>query len=185
MTEPTAEVHTDVHTDRGAPTPRVMTIVSLAERPELAAAAVDLAWADWGEGLPDDEYRRWLALAEHDARTHSACAAGFVALHDGRVIGSVSVHEFDMEELRDRSPWVCGMIVAPDARGGGVGAALLGHLERFVASGGVDRLWVCTDTAPGFYRRCGWRDVERVIRDGAVGQVLVKDVVGRRVTDRA
>lgn len=61
---------------------------------------------------------------------------------DGSVLGGVGIHEFDLEERRDRSPWIVGTIVRADRRGEGIGQALMARLEAWANAVGIERLWV-------------------------------------------
>lgn len=74
----------------------------------------------------------------------------------GRATGAVGLSEFDLPELHDRSPWIIGMIVAPDERGHGVGGVLVDGIETVASAEGHRRLWVATERAAGFYQRCGF-----------------------------
>ena len=57
-----------------------------------------------------------------------------MALDGDRAVGVVQLHEFELDDMRDRSPWVCGMVVLPEYRGAGVGSRLLAALEQFAAA---------------------------------------------------
>ena len=72
------------------------------------------------------------------------------------VLGAVGLDHFDLDERRETSPWVTGMIVRRDHRGRGVGRTLMQHLERWAAEHSIAEAWVGTDLARGFYERCGW-----------------------------
>jgi N-acetylglutamate synthase-like GNAT family acetyltransferase len=74
------------------------------------------------------------------------------------VVGVVGLGEYDLDDLRDHSPWVMGTVVEPRWRGRGVGQALMAELEVRASALGYERIWVATRDAAGFYRRCGWRD---------------------------
>ena len=50
---------------------------------------------------------------------------------------------------RDRSPWLAGVFVVPERRGGGIGVALVRRATAEAARFGVERL-------QGFYRNLGW-----------------------------
>ncbi len=71
--------------------------------------------------------------------------------------------EFDIEERRDRSPWVLGLIVGPDHRGTGIGRALTEHLTQWSTENGIPDVWVATGDAEGFYSRCGWTETEKLV----------------------
>jgi len=82
-------------------------------------------------------------------------SAAFAAVADDVPVGVVQLHEFDIDAMRDRSPWVCGMVVLPKYRGVGIGKRLLQALESFARGNGVEQLWVFTEHARGFYESCG------------------------------
>jgi N-acetylglutamate synthase-like GNAT family acetyltransferase len=89
----------------------------------------------------------------------------FVAVDvDGAALGAVGLAEFDLEERRDRSPWVIGTIVRADHRNEGVGRVLLAALEELAIRAGLTQLWVATERAASFYESCGFHIVERLAR---------------------
>ena len=90
----------------------------------------------------------------------------FVA-HDafGVALGAVGLDHYDLDERRDTTPWVTGMIVRPDLRGTGVGRRLMEHLEQWAAAHGIASAWVGTESAAGFYAKCGWIRQETFTRD--------------------
>jgi GNAT superfamily N-acetyltransferase len=118
--------------------PRI-SIGTYAEYPQLVPDVVDILWREWGH-VPEHEHKRWLREAERDSRLNLPTAAGFVAVHGHRAVGTVQLHEFELDSIRDRSPWVGGMVVRPKYRGAGVGRRLLAVLEQFAAGQGVPRL---------------------------------------------
>jgi GNAT superfamily N-acetyltransferase len=155
----------------------MITIASFAECPGAVPGAVELAWQEWGRSLAVDERSRWLREAMLDSELHLPTSAGWVALDGDRVVGAVQLHEFEIDAIRDRSPWVCGMVVSPEHRGVGVGRRLLSALEAFAAAHGVPRLWVFTEDATGaagFYERCGWERHSEAVEDGEPGIVLTR-----------
>ena len=100
---------------------------------------------------------------------------GHAVRHSGRRHRGLG--EFDIEERRDRSPWVLGI-------GGPAGLAparhrttLLARLEAHAAEHGFGRIWVATGDARTFYQRCGWLEVESLLRP--TGERLV--VLERRL----
>ena len=64
-------------------------------------------------------------------------SAAFVAVAGDRAVGTVQLHEFEIDAIRDRSRWVCGMVVRPEYRNAKVGHRLVAALEQFVAAFGV------------------------------------------------
>jgi GNAT superfamily N-acetyltransferase len=157
-----------------------ITISTLAEHPQLVPDVVDIAWREWGASLPGHERDRWLREMDADSRLHAPMSAAFVALDGDRAVGVVQLHEFEIDAIRDRSPWVCGMVVLPEYRGRGVGSRLLAALEEFAVGHGVPQLWVFTEHAAGFYERCGWQLHGEAVEHGEHGIVLTRLRPGAR-----
>ena len=159
----------------------LITVATLAAYPQLVPEVVEIAWEEWGAEHADDPRERWLRDAERDSRLHLPTSAGFLAIDGERAVGTVQLHEFEIEAIRDRSPWVCGMVMRPQYRGGGVGRRLLTALEQFAAGHGVPQLWVFTENAEnaaGFYERCGWQRHSETVEDGEPGLVLTRVLSG-------
>jgi GNAT superfamily N-acetyltransferase len=160
----------------------MIVVDSLARHPELVPEVVDIAWTEWGSALSEEDHQRWLREAERDCRMNTVFSAGFVALSDGEPVGTVQLHEFDLEQMRDRWPWVCGMVVKPEYRRRGVGRLLLEALESFAAERAVERLWVFTESAAAFYQSCGWSRYAQAVNNGGPGMILTKLLKDRRLS---
>jgi len=154
----------------------MIVVESLSAYPKLVADVVGIAWTEWGATLSESEHMRWLREAERDCQLNTAFSAGFVAMDGHEAVGTVQLHEFDIDVMRDRSPWVCGMVVRPEFRGMQVGRRLLEALLRFARVHGVERLWVFTEHAATFYEACGWERYCEAEQDGEHGEVLTKVV---------
>jgi GNAT superfamily N-acetyltransferase len=146
----------------------------LADRPDLMAAVGDMRWREWRLHSGREERSWWVEVTRREAG-RDALPVTFVAVDArGEAVGAVGLGEFDLEERRDRSPWVLGMIVRADRRGEGIGQALLARLDSFLAERGDTRAWVATgDRAVGFYQRCGWRVEERLRQDSGSQTVVL------------
>jgi predicted N-acetyltransferase YhbS len=140
-----------------------VSVLLLADRPDLIDAVGDMRWREWWRHSGREERAWWVDTTRRESG-RDALPVTFVAVDDlDEAVGAVGLGEYDLEERRDRSPWVLGMIVRSDRRGAGVGRALLARLESFAAGRGDARVWVATgDPAVAFYQRCGWRLEERL-----------------------
>ena len=158
MTEETASAEPVVHL--------------LADRADLLEAVTDLRWLEWGHA-PEPIDRNWWHAATVREAGRSGLPMTWVASDESGALGAVGFGRFDIEERRDRSPWLLGMIVRPDRRGSGIGRLLLTHLETWAHRHGYQQFWVATGgAAVGFYQRCGWRIYEPVDRDFEPAKVL-------------
>lgn len=105
-------------------------------------AATGYGRADWGE-----EIARSLAHPLEEV---------FIARTGGQVAGAVWFIEHETPpELAHLSPWVSALVVAPELRRRGIGAALLARAAEYATLGGYQRLHALT-TIPGFFARLGW-----------------------------
>jgi GNAT superfamily N-acetyltransferase len=151
----------------------------LADLPPLVKAVALMRWREWGDEI-GREHPGWWIEATRRAAGQGALPVSWVAVDEGgSLLGAVGLGQFDIDERRDRSPWVLGMIVHPAHRRRGVGRMLLSELEVFAASDGHPRVWAATgDPGREFYTRCGWTFVERLIRrdDSQRVNVLVKEL---------
>jgi GNAT superfamily N-acetyltransferase len=156
--------------------PSVPAVVHLlADRTDLIDAVTDLRWLEWGHP-PEPVDRDWWHAATVREAGRSKLPMTWVASDQSGACGAVGLGQFDIEERRDRSPWVLGMIVRPDRRRAGIGRLLLAHLERWAHRQGYGPMWVATGgAAVGFYQCCGWRIHETVDREFEPATVLTKE----------
>ncbi|HJS75454.1 MAG TPA: GNAT family N-acetyltransferase [Vicinamibacteria bacterium] len=131
-----------------------MTISLRAATPHDLEAIARIWYHGWFDGhlghVPDAllPYRR---LADFRARVPGRIEATTVATEDARVVGFLTVHADEIEQV----------YVAESARGGGAAGALLEHGERRIAAR-FDAAWLAVvagnTRACRFYTRNGWRD---------------------------
>lgn len=129
---------------------RELRLGSLQESPEAfgstygeESSRTERAWRDWAAG-------RW----------RGGTAALFVGrADDGKVLGTATGAEYEADT---GVAHVYAMWVAPDARGAGVGRALLDAVADWARLRGCDRLVLSVtesnQTALRFYEACGFLD---------------------------
>lgn len=117
------------------------------------------AWRDWAAG-------RW----------RGGVAAVFLARDDERPVGTATGAVYEAEP---RVTHVYAMWVEPDARGAGVGRALVDAVTGWARAGGCDRLVLnVTDSnaaARAFYEACGFEETgeREPLRSGSDLDVLI------------
>lgn len=120
-----------------------MRLRALADTP--SAFLTTLAEAEVEPASYWDEYARDGASAEDEA----------VFLADGD-LGMAGVF------VRDAAPVLFGMWVAPEARGQGLGRALVAAVEDWARERGFVRITLCVaagnDAAAALYRSCGYEE---------------------------
>ena len=63
----------------------------------------------------------------------------------------------------DLTPWLAQLFVEPSKRRDGIGAALVHAILDRARTCGYDRVYLFTSgTLPEYYRRLGWREIDRL-----------------------
>jgi GNAT superfamily N-acetyltransferase len=108
-----------------------------------------------------------VAAERLSARTHRNGADtpipfALVAHEGERFLGTSSVIASDLEERPQFTPWVAAVWVDKDARGQGVGAALVNRATDDCFAIGEQRVYLCARARmAGFYEGLGWTMIER------------------------
>jgi len=146
-----------------------MRILPLAERPDLLGTVAAWGFGEWGHLYPEDDLGRWAEGLRANLAT-DAVPLTLVAVDDGgRPLGTVSLEAHDIDG-DPRTPWLASLFVRSEARGRGIGTALVGALEATAARLGTGRLWLFTPDRMAFYAALGWRAEE------------TRDYRGQRIT---
>ena len=156
--------------------PGPVTIHFLADHAQLIPAVGQMRWEEWGHAPEPEDLGWWVEVTQREAG-RDRLPVTWVAVDElGQALGTVGLADYDIEERRDHSPWLIGMIVRVDRRGGGIGGRLVAELEGWASSHGYERVWVATGgRAVDFYRKCGWELSETFERTGGdVTTVLTK-----------
>jgi amino-acid N-acetyltransferase len=89
--------------------------------------------------------------------------SGVVARDGGRVVGCAAV------ELYGPAALVRSVAVDPDARGAGLGTALVVAVEALARDAGAREAYLLTETAEGWFPRFGYERVPRAEAEPAIG----------------
>lgn len=153
-----------------------VSVELLADHPQLIEPVGLLRWREWAVPPEPLEPGWWVDVTRRESGRDTPPITWVAFDEDGAVLGAVAIGEFDIEERRDRSPWILGMIVAEPQRRRGIGRLLLSQPARWAADHGYSQVWVATnDEAVKFYEACGWKFHEKVARNrGETSTVLVR-----------
>jgi GNAT superfamily N-acetyltransferase len=136
-----------------------LRIESAADHPGLVPIVGRWHWEHGGWRDPGGSLESWIEGLR--ARTNpDRIPATFLAFEGGNLVGSATLVEHDIPDrvdLKHLRPWLAGVYVIPEARGRGVGSAVVLHAESRALFFGVKRLYLYTRGAADFYLRLGWR----------------------------
>jgi GNAT superfamily N-acetyltransferase len=104
----------------------------------------------------------------------------FVAELNRIPIGSCLFIKSELDASHDLTPWLAGLVVAPDYRGWGVGQKLVRAVETHALSIGVVELYLYTWEATAFYHALGWRAVETFLQNGQQMMLMSRRLAGER-----
>ncbi len=134
-------------------------VSDLRQRPEFFDVVADRIWQAWWKphGRPLD----YISGRLRENMNAQAIPLALVAHAGDRFLGTASVVASDLDERPQFSPWVAAVWVEPDARGHGIGAALVDHAVEVTFTLGVSRVYLCARRErSAFYQRLGWTRIE-------------------------
>ncbi len=137
-----------------------ISLVLLAERPELKEQAA--AWFHAAWGIPLEAY-----LDSMDAclRAEGAVPQWYLAMTERAIVGGLGVIENDFHDRKDLRPNVCAVYVEQAYRRQGIAGRLLRFACADMARRGINMLYLLTDHT-GFYERYGWKFYCMAMGDG-------------------
>lgn len=132
-----------------------MEIRDLAECPEHIPVLAGWFHAEWGRIVPGGTVEGFRdRLLTHLGR--DALPLAMVALDGEAPVGTVSLRPAEMASRPELGPWLGGMYVRDDARGRGLGEALVRAAEQRAREMGYGELYLFATDREAFYRRLGW-----------------------------
>ncbi|MDP2228016.1 MAG: GNAT family N-acetyltransferase [Moraxellaceae bacterium] len=144
------------------PSPDSFCISPLHQHPGLIPELARRHHPQWADVQPLMQLSDWEKEFTRHARTGTpALPTTVVALDDdGTLLGSASLVHDDMDGVAPFSPWLANVLVAPAARGRGVGAALMEAILEVAAERAYAQIYLFTEDQQDFYARRGWTLVE-------------------------
>lgn len=134
-------------------------IEALTDHPDQIPVLARLHHTQWQALHPDMTVTAW--EQEFSRHQRDGIPATQLALDDeGRLLGSASLIEDDMEGTQPFSPWLANVLVLPDARGRGTGAALIEAIAGLARRHGCPALYLFTADRQDFYTQRGWKPLQ-------------------------
>ena len=124
-----------------------------------------------------------LTVSERAARFQArarrgSIPTGFVAVLSGNVVGLACLVECDLDSHSHLSPWLASVLVDPEHRGQGIGAALSDRAMEEAQVLGFSRAYLFTFDRQTFYRRLGWSTLDDATFQEHPVTVMVRELAG-------
>ncbi|TGL58742.1 GNAT family N-acetyltransferase [Leptospira sarikeiensis] len=140
-----------------------MRIIYLKEKPEFVDEVASLCFAEWSHLSPGKtlkDYRDSVIKRISGSEVPSV----LVSVDDfGKLTGTVSLKEYDMDIYREFSPWLASLYVKLEYRNFGLGSSLLEKAVQIAKDSGVTRLFLYTPDKEKYYSKRGWKVLSREI----------------------
>ena len=150
-------------------------VSDLRERPEFFDAVADRIWQAWWKrrNVPLDH----ITVRLRENLTGPGIPIALVAHRGDEFLGTASLIASDLDERPHYTPWVAAVWTEPDARGQGIGRALISRARDEAFALGHNRVYLCARPAMrNFYLDLGWTALE----DGVGPRQLTVFVSDRR-----
>jgi len=98
----------------------------------------------------------------------------FVALHNGKAIGTVGIWRCDMVSRQDLFPWLSALYVMSEYRNSGIGSKLQDYVTTYAKELGYEKLYLYSDIE-NYYEKNGWELIDKgVTFAGEYDQIFLK-----------
>jgi predicted N-acetyltransferase YhbS len=132
-----------------------MTIDHLANHPHFLRTLAEWQHEEWGYLRAGDTVEARIGRLQSSVQI-GRIPLTVVALDDGELLGSASLISHDMDTRMELTPWLAGVIVAPEQRRKGIGAQLVRRIMAEAATLQVPMLYLYTVHSEKFYAKLGW-----------------------------
>ncbi|WP_089933393.1 GNAT family N-acetyltransferase [Candidatus Entotheonella palauensis] len=157
-----------------------MQIAFLADYPHFVEPLARYHIDEWSRLLPWWHYDDALAELE-DHASRKSIPTTLLALDNDRLLGSASLVEEDLPKaelpaVASLSPWLASVFVVPEARGRGIGRALVERAVMQAAVLGIETLYLFTAGQETFYRQLRWSVWEQVLYHEREGTIMYRQL---------
>lgn len=107
--------------------------------------------------VADHYQKRVQVLRSH--LDHAAIPSSFIAIKNGKPVGSASVVYYQFSRNQAKSPWLTNVFVVPEQRNQGIAEQLINHACEHAQAHGVEKLMLYTHDQSAYYANRDWQQV--------------------------
>jgi GNAT superfamily N-acetyltransferase len=147
----------------------------LVDHPEFVPQLAQWLFEQWGTILGEETpAARIKKLKAHLNRDELPIA--WVAHGNGQVLGTAALRVHDLEDRKDLTPWLGGVLVGPQFRRQGIGEALCAAVEQQARSRGIETLYLFTLDLEAWYSRQAWKPLTPCVWHERPGAIMSKQL---------
>lgn len=151
-----------------------MQIQNIVNNPQFIEVVSKWIYTEFYEnirhGISYDEI-----LADIRSRKRGKIPFTFVAIENGKCIGTVSLFSNDLKERTDLTPWLGSLYVSTDYRNRGTAKQLMNKVIKTSRRLGYEILFLRTEHTSKYYIKLGWKLIYNTIDEfGLTTEVFMK-----------
>ena len=140
--------------------------VNLADQPESIALVAKWYYDEWGRLSTSSSFESTLEKVSTQSNK-DRIPLHVLGLAGSKVVGVIQLKFQENKTYPKGSHWIGGVYVASEARGKGVGEALVSKISEVAKSFEVRELYLQTERQDGgVYSKCGFQPIETVMYNG-------------------
>jgi GNAT superfamily N-acetyltransferase len=159
--------------------PLTFVLENLADHAHLGPTLARLHAAEWGHlyNGPGSTWNEELARQEFADMQREAIPMSILAIDPSTdaLLGSISlIADDELHGFEHLTPWLASLFVLPEARGRGIGSALIEAVMDQAARVGSERVYLFTSGQQGYYEDRGWELIDTASAHGHAVSVMTK-----------
>ncbi len=117
--------------------------------------------------------------ALHERANLDSLPLAVVALREGVPVGTATIKPQDLDCRPDFTPWLAGVMVAPEYRRQGIATALVERIVEEALRLRLPRLYLWTPNSESMYTRLGWSRIEKIPYFGSEITIMKRELISR------
>ncbi len=147
----------------------------LNDHPESISTVAKWHYDQWHHVMPNFTLEKYYHfLPSHYRR--GGVPTMFVAVDNGKVIGTAALDDYDMDTHQELSPCMASLYVAKEYRKKGVGTSLINRVIAEARADKVKKLYLFTPNQERLLARFGWKVIFKEKYYGEMESVMVLDI---------
>ncbi len=150
----------------------LININNLTKNLEASEKVLSWLYSEWGD-MDILHYIR--NISQNNLNFSTNLPQVFVASIDGKVVGTISLLDNDMNIRPKLNPWIGCLYVEKRSRKFGIGSKLFKYAENYAKKNGIKKIYLFTSKIQKIAYRHNWSDVEKVLFEEEVVSIMEKD----------